>query len=213
MTTLDRGGVSIVIMAKEPLPGRVKSRLCPPCTPEEAAALAEAALRDTVDAARAVPGARGVIALDGRPGPWLPAGIHVMPQRGEELSERLAAAFDDVGGPAIAIGMDTPQVTTLLLTRALRALAHAEAVLGPADDGGYWTIGLRRADPRVFQGIPMSTSSTAALQRARLDALGLRCVPVPTLRDVDTFADALRVAAEAPESRFALAVHRLGAPA
>ncbi|HET6771389.1 MAG TPA: TIGR04282 family arsenosugar biosynthesis glycosyltransferase [Actinomycetota bacterium] len=208
--TVENGAVSIIIMAKAPIPGQVKSRLCPPCTPEEAALLAEAALHDTLETAGAVPGTRTVVSLDGRAGAWLPRGILVMPQRGEGLAERLAAAFHDVGGPAIAIGMDTPQVPQALLARAVSMLERTDAVLGPADDGGYWAIGLRRADARVFQGIPMSTPTTAALQQARLEELGLRCGPLPIIRDVDTFPDAVAVAAEAPGSRFAEAVRLLG---
>jgi hypothetical protein len=208
--SVGNGAVSIIIMAKAPVPGRVKSRLCPPCTPEEAALLAEAALRDTMETACAVPGARTVVSLDGPPGSWLLPGFLVVPQRGEGLAERLAAAFEDVGGPAIAIGMDTPQVAPAALARAVRMLKQTDAVLGPADDGGYWAIGLERADGRVFRDIPMSTSSTAALQRTRLDELGLRCGPLPVMRDVDTFADAVAVAVEAPGSRFAEAVRLLG---
>jgi rSAM/selenodomain-associated transferase 1 len=209
--SVENGAVSIIIMAKAPVPGRVKSRLCPPCTPEQAALLAEAALRDTVETAGAVPGTRTVVSLDGPAGSWLLPGVLVVPQRGEELAERLSAAFDDVGGPAIAIGMDTPQVAPALLARALHMLAQADAVLGPADDGGYWAIGLQGPDARAFRDIPMSTSSTAAVQRARLDELGLRCGLLPVMRDVDTFADVVAVAAEAPGSHFAGAVRLLGA--
>jgi uncharacterized protein len=203
---------SIIIMAKAPVPGRVKSRLCPPCTPEEAALLAEASLRDTIESARAVPRAHMVVSLDGPPGSWLPPGVLVVRQRGEGLAERLTCAFEDVGGPAIAIGMDTPQVTPAVLARAISRLSDMDAVVGPADDGGYWAIGLQRADDRVFRDIPMSTSSTLALQRARLDELGLRCGTLPTMRDVDTFADAVAVAAQVPGSHFAEAVRLLGAP-
>jgi hypothetical protein len=163
-----------------------------------------------METACAVPGARTVVSLDGPPGSWLLPGLLVVPQRGEGLAERLAAAFEDVGGPAIAIGMDTPQVAPAALARAVRMLKQTDAVLGPADDGGYWAIGLERADGRVFRDIPMSTSSTAALQRTRLDELGLRCGPLPVMRDVDTFADAVAVAVEAPGSRFAEAVRLLG---
>jgi len=92
---------ALVVIAKAPLPGRSKTRLCPPCTPHEAAALAEAALRDTLAAVLAAPvRARRVLVLDGEPGRWLPAGIEVIAQRGDGLGARLAAAFADVGGSA-----------------------------------------------------------------------------------------------------------------
>src|SRR5687767_10869590 len=101
----------ILVIAKAPDAGGVKTRLCPPCTPVEAARIAEAALCDTLDAVVAVPGAEAVVVLDGDVGPWLPDGMRVVTQRGDGLAERLANAFDDVGAPSVLIGMDTPQVT------------------------------------------------------------------------------------------------------
>ena len=208
---------ALLVIAKEPVPGRVKTRLCPPCTFAEAAALAAAALADTLAAADAAArGGRRVLVLDGRPGPWLPAGWEVAPQRGDGLAERLASAFEDAGAPALLVGMDTPQVTPGALADGLAALERAPAVFGPAPDGGYWAIGLRRPDPAVFAGIPMSAAHTGAAQRARLAALGLRTVELPPLRDVDDIAAARAVAAAAPESRFAAALQAIdgaGVPA
>lgn len=194
--------MTLVVLAKAPVPGQVKTRLCPPCTPEQAAALAEAALADTLAAVVAV-GGRRVVVLDGAPGPWLPAGVEVVPQRGGGLDERLAAAFEDVGGPALLVGMDTPQITPALLRTGLALLAMADAVLGGAPDGGYWAIGLRRPDPALFLGVPMSVAETGAAQRARLAAAGLRVAGLPPLRDVDDIDDARAVAAHAPHGRFA----------
>ena len=203
---------ALAVIAKAPVPGRVKTRLCPPCTPAEAAALAAAALRDTLDAVRATAAARHVLVLDGSAGPWA-AGIEVVPQRGAGLAARLAHAFADIGGPALVIGMDTPQVTPALLADGLAALRRRPAVLGPADDGGYWAIGLRRPDARVFAGIPMSRATTGARQHARLRALGLAVERLPSLRDVDDIHDALAVAALAPTGRFAAALADLTAVA
>ena len=196
---------ALVVMAKAPVPGRSKTRLCPPCSFEEAAALAEAALGDTLEAVVATRVARSVVVLDGEPGPWLPRGLEVIPQRGGGLDERLAAAFEDTDGPALLIGMDTPQVTPGVLERSLAKLAHpaADAMLGDAEDGGYWAIGLRRPDPVVFLDVPMSTSRTAAAQRNRLGALGLRVGELPRLHDVDRIEDAYAVASMIPGSRFA----------
>jgi rSAM/selenodomain-associated transferase 1 len=195
--------VNLVVIAKAPVAGRVKTRLCPPCTPEEAARLAEAALEDTLAACATTPAARRVLVLDGTPGAWLPAGWEVVPQRGDGLAERLAHAFADVGGPAFLVGMDTPQVDGRELRAGLAALADADAAFGPAEDGGYWAIGLREPDPAVFAGVPMSRIYTGAIQRARLAALGLRTVDLPALRDVDDIAAAHAVAAAAPGTRFA----------
>jgi hypothetical protein len=176
-------------MAKAPVPGRVKTRLCPPCTPVEAAALAEAALADTLDAVAACGAGRRVIALDGEPGDWLPAGFHVIPQCTGAFDRRLADAWAAAGGPGVQIGMDTPQVTAALLDTALATLDTADAALGYAEDGGWWAIGLRRPSADVFTGIPMSTSRTGAAQEARLRALGHGVTLLPTLVDLDTVAD------------------------
>jgi hypothetical protein len=195
---------ALVVIAKAPVAGRSKTRLCPPCSPREAAALAEAALRDTLAALAAAPGdARRVLVLDGTPGGWLLPGIEVVAQRGDGLAQRLANAFADVGGPAFLVGMDTPQLTPALLAAGLRTLEHADAALGRAPDGGYWGIALRAADDAVFAGVPMSSQRTGAVQLARLRALGLHCAPLPALRDVDTIADARAVAAQAPATHFA----------
>lgn len=195
---------ALVVIAKAPVPGRSKTRLCPPCTPHEAASVAEACLRDTLAAVLAAPSARRVLVLDGDPGPWVPPGIEVVAQRGDGLEDRLANAFEDVGGPALLVGMDTPQVTPALLGRGLAAIARgARSVLGPATDGGYWAIGLAAPDPAVFGGIPMSRSDTGAEQLSRLRELRLDPVLLPALRDIDRIDDAVAVADLAPRSRLA----------
>ena len=202
---------AIAVIAKAPAPGRSKTRLSPPLSLEEAAGLAEAALADTLAAVAATGAARKVLILDGPSGPWLPAGFEVIAQRGSGLDERLANAFADLRPPALIVGMDTPQVRSEALNAALRRLKTAAAVLGPAADGGYWAIGLRRADPRALLGVPMSTPHTLRAQRNRLHALGLAVAELETLRDVDTFADAVAVAAGAPLTRFAGMLAALGA--
>jgi uncharacterized protein len=210
--------VTIVVLAKAPVPGRVKTRLCPPRDSEQAAELAEAALVDTLRAVAATPCERRVVVLDGAPGTWLPAGFEVLPQRGNGLDERLARAFTDTGTGGVLIGMDTPQLTPARLTAALRALSApgVDAVLGPSVDGGWWALGLRTPEPRVFLGVPMSTPHTGDAQRARLHELRLRTAALPTQRDVDDFDDALAAARTAPDSRFAAALQsmlpRLRAP-
>jgi uncharacterized protein len=197
---------TLLVIAKQPVPGRVKTRLVPPCTFEQAAGLAEAALADTLQTVLTVPAARRVLVLDGKPGPWLPPGFDVLPQCGGPLDERLAAAFAAVRGPALLIGMDTPQVTRAQLTVDWRA---ADAVFGPADDGGFWALGLRVPDPALLRGVPMSTPGTGAIQRDRLLAAGLRVTDLPRLRDVDTAADAAVVARQAPRSGFAARAREL----
>ncbi|MER7456833.1 DUF2064 domain-containing protein [Micromonospora sp. NPDC126480] len=208
----------LLVVAKSPVPGAVKTRLCPPATPVQAARLAAAALRDTLDAVAATPGALPVLALHGRLADGVDAdelraavaGWTVLPQRGTGLGDRLAAAYADVaqacpGRPVLQIGMDTPQVTPALLAAAARRLAGADAVLGPAVDGGWWALGLR--DPRhaaALREVPMSTPETGRRTAAALAALGLPVGRLPLLRDVDGWADALAVAEAVPGSRFAV---------
>ncbi|MEU6591204.1 DUF2064 domain-containing protein [Streptomyces sp. NPDC046881] len=199
---------TLLVIAKEPLPGRVKTRLTPPFSPAEAAALAEAALADTLHAVAATPADRRVLVLDGAPGPWLPPGFDVVPQCAGGLDARLADAFARCTGPALLIGMDTPQVTPELLTVDL---AGYDACFGPAADGGFWALGLTEPDPRLLRGVPMSTPWTGAVQRRRLVAAGLRVRDLPMLRDVDTAADAAAVAALAPHGRFAARLARCAA--
>ena len=197
---------ALIVIAKAPVAGRVKTRLCPPCTPAQAARLARAALADTLAACDAATAGRRVLALEGEPDGLLPGGWEVVAQRGDGLAERLAHAFADVGGPACLVGMDTPQVTADQLRAALAGLARADAVFGPAHDGGFWAIGLRKPDAAVFAEVPMSRDDTGAVQRARLEQLGLRTIDLPPLLDFDDIAAARAVAADAPAGRFAAAL-------
>jgi rSAM/selenodomain-associated transferase 1 len=204
--------VVLAVLAKDPVPGRVKTRLCPPCTTEQAAALARASLADTLDVAVAT-GRPTVLVLDGDAGAWRAAGVRIIPQRGRGLAERLAAAFDDIGGPCVLVGMDTPQLEAADLDDAAEHLVGPcrSAVLGPALDGGYWSIGLRSADARVFRGVPMSRGDTGRRQYQRLRALGHEVAILPSRRDVDVWRDARAVAATIPDRRFGAAVAQVAA--
>ncbi|MEU1364700.1 DUF2064 domain-containing protein [Streptomyces sp. NPDC005803] len=208
------GAATLLVIAKEPLPGRVKTRLTPPFSPVEAARLAEASLADTLETVLTLPARRRAVVLAGAPGPWLPAGVEVIPQCGGGLDERLAAAFGACTGPTVLIGMDTPQIDAAALAPALHDAAwdDCDAWFGPAEDGGFWALGLAAPDPGLLRGVPMSAPDTGAVQRARLIAAGLRVRDLVRLRDVDTAADAVDVAAAAPHGRFAAALGRLTGP-
>jgi uncharacterized protein len=204
----------VLVLAKSPRPGRVKTRLCPPCSPEQAAAVAAASLADTLEAVAACGATRRVVALDGPPGPWLPPGFSVIPQRGWDFNHRLANAWADTGGPGIQIGMDTPQVAAAELDVLLAAIDGGgphRAVLGHALDGGWWVIGWRRADPRgVFRGVPMSVPTTGRAQETRLRALGFDVLRAAPRQDIDTVADLAAIARVAPHLRTAHLARRLG---
>ena len=209
----------VVVIAKEPYPGRVKTRLTPPFTPVEAAELAAASLSDTLAAVAGTTVTRRVLALDGAPGRWLPGGFDVIGQRGRGLDERIAWALVDARVtlplPVVLIGMDTPQVTPELLAAAAEPLVSrsADATFGMAEDGGFWLLGLREVDPRLILGVPMSQPDTGPKQLARLRQAGLRITMLPELTDIDTVRDAERVAAVTPGSRFAACLARLREPA
>lgn len=207
--------LTMLVVAKAPVPGQAKTRLCPPASSVQAACIAAAALLDTLDATARY---RTVVALTGRLADAeradnLRAALaccEVVPQRGGCFAARLAAAHADAAGPdhpVLQVGMDTPQVHGALLDEAAAALRYTDAVLGPAVDGGWWGLGLH--DPRhaqVLLDVPMSTPDTGELTMRALRDAGLRVGVLPELSDVDTMTDAIRVATEVPGSRFAAAV-------
>jgi rSAM/selenodomain-associated transferase 1 len=215
---------ALIVLAKAPEPGRAKTRLCPPATPAQAADLAAASLLDTLDAVAGVPGAASVVVLTGRLAGAVRAseliaalqGFRVLPQRGHGLGERIAAAHADTaallpGRATLLVGMDTPQADAALLEACLERLRApgTDAVLGPAADGGWWVLGLR--DPLAAQlvaDVPTSRDDTGERTLQALRNAGLRVGLLPELTDVDTAADAVAVAAEAPSGRFAAAVAR-----
>ncbi len=197
-----------MVIAKTPVAGRSKTRLCPPLTADEACAVAWACLHDTLRAVAAVPATRHVLVLEGAAGEWIPPAFEIVAQRGAGLDERLAAAFTDVGGAAVVIAMDTPQVTAPVLTDALRHVVDGDGSAGPraaygaAADGGFWLLGLSDGvDPdAVCAGIPMSVEHTGAAQLERLAGLGLPVHHVPSLRDIDLADDLWAVADVIPDS-------------
>ena len=196
----------VVVITKAPAPGRSKTRLTPPCTPEQAAGIAAAAVGDTLDTVRAAAVAGRVVALDGSPGALDLTGFRVIPQVEGHLGTRLAAAFAgamaDGPVPTVLIGMDTPQMTPELLERCAELLetsAPSTAVLGTAPDGGWWALGLHTAEPaEVLASVPMSRDDTAVLTRKALEATGLTVLDLPQLTDIDHFPDALAVAGACP---------------
>jgi glycosyltransferase A (GT-A) superfamily protein (DUF2064 family) len=196
----------LLVITKAPVPGRSKTRLTPPCTPGQAAAIAAAAVGDTLDVVRATPVQRRVVALDGAPGELDLTGCTVVPQVEGDLGTRLAAAFaaamDPAPLPTLLIGMDTPQVTPALLRGALDELlagGPGTAVLGTAPDGGWWALGLHGPAPaQVLVDVPMSRADTGRLTRAALEDAGLQVLDLLPLTDIDHFPDALAVAADCP---------------
>jgi rSAM/selenodomain-associated transferase 1 len=219
------GPVRALVLAKAPVAGRVKTRLGADVGLERAAELAAAALLDTVEACTTAYGAEHChLALagdlaDAVAGPELLAATRAWqlhPQRGGGFDERLAAAHADVAtsgpGPVVQVGMDTPQLTPALLAVVVAGLDRHDAVLGPAEDGGWWVLALRDpTDAAVLAGVEMSTERTHDDTLAALRARGLDVGTAPVQRDVDTVADADLVAAACPTTRFSRAWLGVGA--
>jgi glycosyltransferase A (GT-A) superfamily protein (DUF2064 family) len=206
MTSVD----TIVVLAKRPAPGRVKTRLTPPLTPSQAAALAAAALSDTLAAVASAPARHRALCFDGASDGWLRAGWSHRSQCHGGLDARLADAFASGRGPTLVVGMDTPQLDA---TSFSFDAERFDACLGPAEDGGYWAIGLR--DPSIaraaLSGVTMSASTTFDEQLHRLHTIGLTVQALEPMRDVDTISDASAVAAHAPHTSFAATFARLTA--
>ncbi len=204
MTGRQRGGLTALVLAKEPRRGHSKTRLIPRFGPDGAASLADAALRDTLDVMRRASLDRRVLVLDGSADILPCNGFEVIPQVSGSHAERIIGAFETVEGPAVLVGMDTPQLRAGDLE--LDLAEPADAWLGPAEDGGWWILGLRHArrDAReVLTGVPMSTPDTCRATRLALQDRGLRVAALRVLRDVDEAEDARAVAGSAPNTRFA----------
>ena len=193
----------VVILAKEPKPGLVKTRLQTRFSADEAAQLAAAAVRDTQRVVRASRVPRRILCWDGDPADFTD-GFEVVAQRTGTLNDRLAGAFADIdrhrSARVLLIGMDTPQISSALLDADWE---DCDAVLGLSEDGGFWAIGLRTSDAAgVFAGIEMSTTRTGSAQLARLLSLGRSVKLLPPLRDIDEPADAAYVADRFPGLEF-----------
>ncbi|MFX0573185.1 TIGR04282 family arsenosugar biosynthesis glycosyltransferase [Nocardia nepalensis] len=212
---------TLLVLAKAPIPGLAKTRLTPPLSPRDAARVAAASLLDTLESMSRSPVAHHIVALtgelsDAECGDEVASALsdfEVIPQRGASFGERLANAHADAaryGMPVLQIGMDTPQIGPEVLTWAARELVLREdALLGPADDGGWWALGLPMPQPaRTLVEVPMSTDRTGELTRDAMLRCDLRVRSLPRYNDVDTFADAVAVAAES-DGRFARLVQQL----
>ena len=208
---------AIAIFAKAPMPGRVKTRLVPPLSPEEAAAVARACLETTLRRFAPAHEAPIMLFLDGEPDRAVrelvgSLGIGIAPQVGADLGARLEAAFGLLreGGATktVAIGSDSPTVDPAWIVRAITSLDTHDVVIGPTEDGGYYLIGLRAPVPELFRDIPWSTDGVARATLARASALGLTVDSLPTWYDVDDIAALRRALADGAE-HFPASIHRL----
>lgn len=206
MTARGSGPFAVVVVTKSPRSGHVKTRLCPPLAPADAASLHDAFLRDTVDRVRLLADVDVAVAYS--PAKDRPlfeamfAGTILLPQRHGDLGMRLAAIFETLCARefrgVIAIGADTPTLPLSFVRRAFVLLRRpdVDVILGPAHDGGYYLIGVKEAQPVLFRDIPWSTDQVYTLTMARAADARLRTACLPSWHDVDTFADLERLAAD-----------------
>lgn len=199
-----RADGALIIFAKAPVPGQVKTRLCPPLTPDEAATLHGSFVLDTLERTKlAVSKLR--LPLD-RFLACAPAASHVffkimeerhgvslIDQAGEDLGMRMHQAFTQMFARGyrrvILVGTDVPSLPLAHYQQALAALATHGLVLGPAQDGGYYLIGLTRAVPELFSEIPWSTDQVFIQTRDKAERLHLKAACLPPWRDIDTIQD------------------------
>lgn len=218
---------AVAIMAKAPRPGQVKTRLCPPLSTEEAAALYRCFLRDKIAQVNALQRAVPVLSY----GPadakalfedFTPGHFVLIPQLGDDLGARLLSTFDQLFRrgytQVMAIDSDTPTLPKAYLEHALTLIAHPgiDVVLGPTEDGGYYLIGLRRSHRQLFEQMPWSTSRVLPETLRRSEAHRLNVACVESWFDVDTPDDLKRLIAsldraddgQAPHARRFLQEHR-----
>lgn len=212
---VNNGTCALAVMAKAPLPGKVKTRMCPPLTPHEAAKLNKCFLRDigeSITAASKLIPAQGVVVFapagseKSFDGLFSPAFLFVL-QRGDSLEERVIAAGEDLLGAGFAsvclINSDSPSVPPEMFAQAAKILnsGDADIVVGPAKDGGYYLIGFKQMYSRLFHEIEWSTSRVLAQTRERASELNLSVSLLPPYTDVDDFKSLQELHAELIETR------------
>lgn len=195
---------TLLVVAKQPLAGQTKTRLCPPLTKEQAAALYDCFLRDTLDLMRKVPGVRLVIG-------FLPENAEdyfrqiapdmtLVPQQGASLGERLdrllTLALAGGSESAVVMDSDSPTLPADYLSQAFVVLKEVDVVLGPTRDGGYYLIGMKRPHPHLLRQVRMSTPHVLADTLALAESAGLTTALLPAWYDIDTIEDLHQLEAE-----------------
>jgi hypothetical protein len=201
---------ALAVMAKAPRPGRVKTRLAPAFSPEEAAALSVTLLTDTIQLATTLPRVRVAVVCPRGEAPLVRPlvgdGVAVVEQLGSGLAAALTSTFEQFLAAGyrqvVAFNSDSPHVACDVLRDAFAALETADLVVGPTDDGGYYLVGTKNVHPGLFDAPPLGTAGALDALTRRAEELGLRFAQCAAAFDVDLPADVTRLAQElrgAPE--------------
>ena len=199
-------GPAIIVMAKAPIPGTIKTRLCGAYADAEIVALASSFLADTVSAAKSV-GPQIFVAYSPTGGQSIMEtivgeGVEWICQQGKDLGERMHGAFAEAFrqgfAPLVMVGTDSPTLPLESYQMALSLLQSGEAdvVLGPADDGGFYLIGLSAPSPALFEGVLWSGPTVCEQTKANAERAGLRVREIESWYDIDTPEDLLRLRGE-----------------
>lgn len=195
---------AFVIFAKAPIPGQVKTRLCPPLTPDEAATLHGSFVLDILERTKLatttlkLPCDRYLACAPSSTHVFFKImeerhGVKVIDQVGDDLGARMNQVCESMFARGysrvVMIGTDVPTIPLNHFGQAQDQLEHHDLVLGPALDGGYYLIGLKRKSPELFMGIPWSTSQVLKLTQDKAATIGLKTALLEPWRDVDTLSD------------------------
>jgi hypothetical protein len=213
MNADERGSDMLLVFARTPVPGRVKTRLLSHFSSEQACRLHVAMIEDTADLA--FPGRRVILFSEEIPALALPAGIEAGQQGPGDLGARLVVAIQDglASAPKVVVlGSDTPHLPPARLEQALAALDRADLVLGPADDGGYYLIGVRRFSPAILQGVEWGSPRVLEQTRRAAERAGFSVGLLEPFFDLDEWTDLERLTSVpgAPRTRALLTAWESG---
>lgn len=211
-----------MVMAKEPRVGSTKTRMCPPLTLKEAAALYEALLKDTLSLVQSLAGVQMAVAVTPPDGlayfeALTPPGTPLLPIEGRDIGHCLSQAFERMFEAGynrgfervLAFNSDGPSLPAAYLQQAVQALERRDLVFGPSEDGGYYLVGMKEPHPELFADIDWSTDRVLAQSLARAQTLGLAVYKTPTWYDVDTAQDLARLATDVTSTR-SIGAHSTG---
>ena len=203
-------GAALVVMARQPVPGRVKTRLFPYLSPEQSASLYTAFLRDTLELALLVPEYSVYLAYTPASSrrffyEFVPPGVELIGQKRGKLGGRMAELIrrltDEEFSAVVIIGSDIPMLQPGILKEALKILEETDVCLGPSGDGGYYLIGMNTLHKELFKKIPWSTPKVLKLTLERIEDAGLSVGVLEELRDVDTIEDLAQLRTDLLETK------------